>query len=457
MFNLTEREPRKVYLERFVMMALLLVPSVFLQGNRGAFITAASILACMITDAVCCFLRKMRYDIKDSAVPFWGMAAALMMPSTIPLGLVILSSVLCIAVGKHLFGGSDNIIFCPPAISVAFLIICYPADMLYFPRYGFKVDVFEKYSGTLSRSLEYSLHLHNVPSQSLGDILMGLIPGAIASVYTAVILICGVCMIFRRSNSGFVVIPCLLTAGLLAFLFPRAGVSGFNSMIYELSSEYLVFGTVFLAAEPYRIPQKNAGKILYGIMLGYTTMMFRFFGKTEGSFLFALLITCALGSSFDRVVENVIYWKKTYLNTFEKSKTQIQGGTVKLTDTQEIVLPEKYRFNTPPIDNKITKKRRTHKKDTDGGNDATDKDREIMAADNTSAGYDEPDVKLYGAEKNKPESKIAKLKRLRTKNKTRTDNVTEEETHEDEHAGMSADTDNMDNTENREDINDEQE
>ena len=373
MFKLTEREPRKVYLERFVIMALLLVPSVFLQGTRSVFVAVMSILWCMMTDAVCCLMRKIRYDIKDSAVPFWGLAAALMMPSTIPVGLVILSSVLCICVGKHLFGGSDNIIFCPPAISAAFLIICYPANMLYFARYGDKVDAFTQYGGTLVRSLEYSLNLHNVPPQSLGDTVMGFTAGPIATVYVAVIMICGICMIFRRSNSGFVVLPCLLTAGLLAFLFPRAGVSGLNSVVYELSSEYLFFGTVFLAAEPYRIPQRTAGKILYGIFLGYTTMMFRFFGQTEGSFVFALLIICALGNSFDRVVENVIYWKRTYLNTFEKSKTQIQGGSaVKLTDTQEIEIPEKYRYNTPPINNKITKKRRTHKKGAEDGKDIGD-------------------------------------------------------------------------------------
>ena len=372
MFKLTEREPRKVYLERFVIMALLLVPSVFLQGTRGAFVAVISMLTCMLTDAICCFMRKIRYDIKDSAVPFWGLAAALMMPSTIHMGLVILSSAVCIGVGKHLFGGSDNIIFCPTAISAAFLIICYPADMLYFAKYGDKVEAFKQYTGTISsRSLEYSLNLHNVPAQSLGDTVMGFVAGPIATVYIAVIMICGICMILRRSNSGFVVLPCLLTAGLLAFLFPRAGVSGLNSVVYELSSEYLFFGTVFLAAEPYRIPQKTAGKILYGIMLGYVTMMFRFFGQTEGSFVFALLIMGALENSFDRVVENVIYWKKTYLNTFEKSKTQIQGGgTVKLTDTQEIEIPEKYRYNTPPINNKITKKRRTNKKDTAAVTDA---------------------------------------------------------------------------------------
>lgn len=411
MFDLTEREPRKVYLERFVIMALLLVPSVFLQGTRGAMIAVISVLACMITDAICCFMRKIRYDVKDSAVPFWGLAAALMMPSTIPVGLVLVSSVLCVAVGKHLFGGSDNIIFCPPAISIAFLIICYPADMLYFAKYGDKVDAFTQYSGTLSRSLEYSLNLHNVPSQSMGDAVMGLISGPIAAVYVAVILICGVCMAFRRSSSVFVAAPCLLTAGLLAFLFPRSGAVGFDSVVYELSSGYIAFGTVFLTAEPYRIPQKTAGKILYGILLGYTTMMFRFFGQTEGSFVFALLITGALGSSFDRVVENVIYWKKTYINTFEKSKTQIQGGAVKLTDTQEIVLPEKYRYNTPPIDNKITKKHRPHKKSEESAETVNSIDNESVPSNDSAEKPAEPEKKSF----DKIGGKIAKLKHSRTR------------------------------------------
>lgn len=349
-------------------MSLLLVPAAFLQGTRSLYVAVLSVLTCMITDALCCLMRRIRYDAHDLAVPFWGMAAALMMSATIPTGLIILSSIVCIAVGKHLFGSSDNIIFCPPAISATFLIICYPADMLYYPRYGEKAAIFSQYAGTLARSVEYSLNLRSVPSQSVTDTLIGLVSGPVGAVYTGIILVCGICMALHRSSSAFVTLPCVFTAGLLAFLFPRAGVSGLESIAYELSSGYFMFGLVFLAAEPYRIPRTNAGKIIYGALLGYTTMMFRVFGQTEGGFLFALLITCALCDSFDRVVDNMIYWKKTYLNSFEKSKTQVQGGSaVKLTDTQEIVLPDKYRFNMPPIDSKITvRKRKSAQAPADG-------------------------------------------------------------------------------------------
>lgn len=458
MLKLTEKEPRRVYLERTVMMVLLLVPSVFLQGTRSLLVAAVSVLSCMISDALCCLMRKMKYDSKDSSVPFWGLAAAMMMPATIPVGLIILSSVLCVVVGKHLFGGSDNIIFCPPAISTAFLIICYPAQMLYYPRFGEKAAAFSEYAGTLSRSTEYSLNLRSVPTQSIGDIVMGLVPGAIGAVFVGIILICGLCMAFRRSNSALVAIPCLLTAGLLAFFFPRANVSGFQSVVYELSSEYFVFITVFVAAEPHRIPQKKAGKIIYGIVFGYTTMMFRVFGQTEGGSVFALLITCALTDSFDRVVENMIYWKKTYLNSFEKSKKQVEVGGPKLTDTQEIVIPEKYRFNTPPIDGKVTRHKRKKKPEKAVGETAPP-ETPVYTANDLSVKETPAETATDTAEQ-APQSKhssepnalfgniVEKLRKTRMKNKnaassespespessenTAAQEVTEEEKHEQE-------------------------
>ncbi len=365
------REPNKVYLERFVIMAMLLILSTCMQGFRALTVGVASVLFCMAADIICCLIRKIRYDPKDMAVPFWGLAAALMMPITVPLGLVALSSAICIVVGKHLFGASDNIVFCPPAISVAFLMICYPSELLYYPKdipAPFNgLGAFEEYEGVLTRSVEYTMKLGNIPSGSMWDILMGLVPGNIGTVYIMVILICGICMVIHRSNSGFAVVSCLLTAGVLAFFFPRIHVSGMESVFYELSSGYLLFGVVFLAAEPYRMPEKAMGRAIYGAVLGYITMMFRIFGQTEGSFLFALLITGALGSSFDRVVENIVYWKRTYVNSFEKSKTLVQRGDIKLTDTQEIVLPEKYRYNTPPIDGEVKKKRKRRKEDNNDG------------------------------------------------------------------------------------------
>ena len=370
MIGISAREPRKVYTERFVFMAAIAVLSAWLQGPRAAVVCVLSVILSMAADALCSKLRKIPYDIKAPEVPFWGLAAAMMMPASVSYWVVALSAVICIVVGKHLFGGSENIVFCPPAISTAFLMICYPAQMLYFPKYGVHPPIFAAMDELPSRSVEYSLKLGISPAESIPDILMGLIPAAIGSSYILVIAVCGLCMLIRRSNSACTVLSCILTTGALAFFFPRADVSGWESVVYELSSGYFLFGLIFLAGEPYRVPERPTARILYGVVLGYTTSMFRIFGKTEGSFLFALLITCAVTSAFDRAVENLSYWKKTYLNSFEKNqiqvrkkKTERQNGTAptsgpKLTDTQEIVIPDKYLYNMPPITGEIKRKRR---------------------------------------------------------------------------------------------------
>ncbi len=369
------REPRKVYIERLVLMATLVVISACLQGARVLVVCALSVVLSMAVDALCCRIRRIPYDIKAPEVPFWGLAAAMMMPASVPYWVVVLSAIICIVVGKHIFGDSDNIVFCPPAISTAFLMICYPAQMLYFPKYGIHPPVFGTMDELPARSVEYSLKLGITPAASFLDILMGLVPAAIGAAYILVIAVCGVCMMIRRSNSACAVLSCVIITGALAFLFPRADVSGWESVFYELCSGYFLFGVVFLAAEPYRMPERPMACALYGMVLGYTTVMFRIFGQTEGSFLFALLITGAITSAFDRIVENLAYWKNTYLNSFEKNKIQIErdkrkAGNAKpdaqkLTDTQEIVIPDKYRYNMPVIDSEIKRRHRNGNRSED--------------------------------------------------------------------------------------------
>lgn len=356
---ITMRDPRKLYTERFVFMAALLIPAVFRGGIRPLIVCAVCVVCCMLTDWVCCKIRKIKYDIKDPAVWCWGLAAGMLMPAGIPLILAVLAAVICIAVGKHIFGGNENLVFSPPAIAAAFLIICYPGDMLYYPKAGEIIPVFSEYEGILTRSVEYTIKLGSVPTQSVTDILMGNVPGAIGTVNILIILVIGICMLIKHSTSFTAVISCLATVCAIAAVYPRADVSSLMSIFYELSSGFLLFGIIFMSAEPYLLPKRRAARVIYGVVLGYTVMMFRYFGQVEGCFVFALLIINALSGCFDTIVENILYWKRNYISSFEGSKTKAQQGGIKLTDTQEIQLPEKYRYNTPPIDGRVKRQKRS--------------------------------------------------------------------------------------------------
>ena len=359
MTSVVARDARKVYSEQFIFMAALLIPAVFLSGMRVLAVCGVSLLCCMLTDWLCCLLRRQPYDFKDTSVLFWGLCIGLLMPASMPYILVGIAGIICIAVGKHIFGGTDNIVFSPPAIAAAFMIICYPSDMLYFPKAGTVFPMLaDDYSGTLVRSLEYTVRIGNIPTESWLDILLGNTAGAIGTVHILVALVCGICLLAKRSTSFGTVAACLATVAVLSFFYPRINVGGLESIFYELSSGYLLFGVMFMASDPAILPKHISARVMYGVVLGYTVMMFRAFGQVEGSFMFALLITNALGCCLDTLVDNLTYWKKTYLNSYEHSKTDAQRGNIKLTDTQEIQIPEKYRYNTPPIDGVVKKSRR---------------------------------------------------------------------------------------------------
>lgn len=360
---ITQRDPRKLYLERFVFMAALLIPAVFRGGVRPLIVCVLCIVFCMLCDWACCKLRKISYDIKDTAVLFWGLATGMLMPASIPLLLTVLAAVLCVAVGKHIFGGNDNLMFSPPAIAVAFLIVCYPGDMLYYPKSGEVIPVFAEYEGTLTRSVEYTIKLGSIPEQQPLDILLGNVPGAIGTVNILVILVVGICMLIKHSTSFTAQISCVASVCAISAIYPRIHVSPVESIFYELSSGYLLFGMIFLSAEPYLLPKRRAARVIYGVVLGYTVMMLRYFGQVEGCFVFALLITNTLSGCFDTIIENLLYWKRHYISSFEGSKSKAQQGGIKLTDTQEIQLPEKYRYNTPPIDGKVKRQKRRKPRD----------------------------------------------------------------------------------------------
>ena len=232
---ITKRDPRKLYLERLVFMAALLIPAVFRGGFRPLAVCAVCVICCMFTDWVCCKLRRIKYDIKDPAVMFWGLCCGMLMPAGIPHVLAGLSAVICIALGKHIFGGNENLVFSPPAIAVAFLIICYPGDMLYYPKVGEILPMFSEYEGTFTRSVEYHMNLGTTPTQSVMDILMGNVPGAIGAVNILVILVIGVCMLIKHSTSFTALISCLTSVAAISALYPRVGDSPLMSCLLYTS------------------------------------------------------------------------------------------------------------------------------------------------------------------------------------------------------------------------------
>ncbi len=103
----------------------------------------------------------------------------------------------------------------------------------------------------------------------------------------------------------------LLTTALIAFLFPRFGDFEVTenlralSVLYEMSSGMLFFGSVFMMGDPVTTPKRSWTKAVFSIVSGIIVMMFRAYGNFEEEFPFALLLMNATVWGFDMIGERV--------------------------------------------------------------------------------------------------------------------------------------------------------
>ncbi len=356
-----QKKSRSIYGDQLICLTALAGMSIWQSGLRALVICLISVMVCVLADMIFCRMTRKTYNPKDLSTIASGLCIALMMPSSVSYGILMGGAGLAIAV-KHIFGGKDNYIFNPTCVAVAFLIICYPSDMLMYPAVGSRPEVFGDAGVQLVSGVEYYLlKLNTAPIVSGENVILGMTAGPMGTTQILIIAVCGVCLILRRSLSALSTLFGLGSYCALTALFPIFSNIG-DTLLLELSGGYLLFGMIFLASDPQTVPRTAAGKVMLGLVIGITGCLFRHFGKVEGSFIFVILIANVISLKLDDIcsaagsgLKRAAGYMKRNMGRFEKLRNEA-GAEKKpsLTDTMEIIVPPT-NYNMPPIDNKVTK------------------------------------------------------------------------------------------------------
>lgn len=358
------RKYKSVYGDQLVCLIALLIMAVWRWGLRALMLTVVSVAVSMLADLICCRLTRKTYNYRDLSTVVSGMCLALMMPASISYTYLIFGSALAMGI-KHIFGGKNNYVFNPACLSYAFLAVCWPSQILMYPKIGETIPVFGEYSGTLSSGMEfYLVRLGTTQQLSSLDILLGNFLGAIGTTHVLILVVCGICLMFRRALSPIITLVTFGTFAALSLLFP-AYDNIRSAIIIELISGNLLFGLIFLANDPQTMPRSALGRVFYGIIMGALLVIFRHMTQTETSFVFVLLIANAASLHIDRfadktivVTVNTFKWLKNSAGSYERVKKRAQNGDPSekktLGDTQEIIVPL-MNYNMPAVDNKIIK------------------------------------------------------------------------------------------------------
>ena len=234
-----------------------------------------------------------------------GMLVPLIVPVDLPLWMLAIAVAFGVVIGKEVFGGTGMNILNPALTIRAFLFFAYPTWMS-----GDKVWVHGavERAGTADAISGETILGSYAQSQdvvySYADMFFGLIPGSVGETSKLLIIFGALFLIFTKVGSWRIILSTLIGAIAMGLIFNGIVDSGLinpTSKFYGLMSvpfwQHLIigsilFGAVYMATDPVTASQTNKGKLVYGFLIGFISIMIRVFNPAypEGVFLAILLM-----------------------------------------------------------------------------------------------------------------------------------------------------------------------
>ncbi len=199
---------------------------------------------------------------------------ALIVPPDIPLWQVALGISFGVVLGKEVFGGTGKNFLNPALVGRAFLFFAYPAEMS-----GDAVWVaVDGFSGATPLGVA-ALGGVAAIDYTWMDAFIGHIPGSIGETSTLAIMLGGLVLLFTRIASWRIVAGVLLGMISLSTLFNFIG-SDTNPMFsmpwhWHLVLGGFAFGMFFMVTDPVSASMTDAGKWVFGILVGLMLVMIR--------------------------------------------------------------------------------------------------------------------------------------------------------------------------------------
>ena len=254
---------------------------VYQFGFNALLVIILTMAACVLSEYIFEKAMKRPITIADGSALVTGMILALNMPPEIPVWVPVLGGVFAIIVVKQLYGG---------LAARCFLLISFAGMMNDFSSASLG---FDSVSGATPLAM-----LRSGETVDLAALVIGRIPGTIGEVSVLALLIGAVYMLVKKVISPRIPLIYIGTAAVFLFLF-----GGFDPyyVICEVCSGGLIFGAFFMATDYVTSPITPKGQIVYGVILGLLTGIFRLWGASPEGVSYAIILSNLLVPMIERV------------------------------------------------------------------------------------------------------------------------------------------------------------
>ena len=281
-----------------VLIALIpaLLVSLIYFGVEAAIVTLTSVVACVFFEwAITKFiLKREKNTILDGSAIITGVLLAFNVPSNLPVWIIIIGALVAIGIGKMTFGGLGCNPFNPALVGRVFLLISFPVQMTSWPKIGQLTSYIDAETAATPLSLmKQAVHgdtsaLEQLPSAF--ELFIGANGGSLGEVSALALLIGLVYMLWRRIITWHIPVSILATVFIFAGLMHLADPVMYASPVVHLFTGGLMLGAIFMATDYVTSPMTHKGMIIYGVCIGFLTVVIRNFGAYPEGMSFAILI-----------------------------------------------------------------------------------------------------------------------------------------------------------------------
>lgn len=234
-----------------------------------------------------CIIRK--HEVNEGFL-VTGLLFPLTLPPTIPLWQVAVGIAFGIVIGKEIFGGTGFNVLNPALTARAFLFFAYPAQISgdeVWTVVADKSTVVEGFTGATPLAVAAAVPGGASVIDALKEagytwsyMFNGLEGGSIAETAVIPSLIGALILVGMGIGSWRIMLGGLIGLGATASLMNLLPADQFKPFTqlpfyYHLVMGSFVFGIVYMATDPVSAAATNAGKWIYGLLIGTLTIVIR--------------------------------------------------------------------------------------------------------------------------------------------------------------------------------------
>ena len=240
------------------------------------------IAACMAFEALYQYLMHKKITVMDLSAAVTGLLIALNVPPTLNIGFEIIGCAFAIIIVKQLFGGLGQNFMNPALAARCFLLIAFTGPMTKF--------VYDGVSGATPLAI-LKPGGEAEGTVSLMDMFIGKTGGVIGETSVICLLIGAIYLVFRKVISLRIPVTYVATFAVLIFLFAPGHQFDVTYLAEQICGGGLILGAFFMATDYVTSPITPNGKIVFGVVLGLLTFIFRMFGGSAEGVSYAIIFS----------------------------------------------------------------------------------------------------------------------------------------------------------------------